>query len=177
MAARVARRLGAPLDVVVPRKLASPENPELAIGAVADGIEAVDHEAAEQLGLDPAALRAEVERQRVEVARRTAAYRGDRPQPVLAGRTAVLVDDGVATGWTCVAASMWCRRSDARRVVVAVPVGPAGLAERLGEAVDEVIVLETPEPYVAVAQVFASFPQVTDEEVLSCLHWRERPRR
>jgi putative phosphoribosyl transferase len=177
VAARVARRLGAPLDVVVPRKLAAPDNPELAIGAVADGIEAVDHEAAERLGLDPAALRAEVERQRAEVARRTAAYRGGRPQPELAGRTAVLVDDGVATGWTGVAAARWCRQRGARRVVLAVPVGPAGLAERLGRTVDEAIVLETPEPYLAVAQAFASFPQVTDEEVLACLRGREAPRR
>ena len=177
VAARVARRLGAPLDVVVPRKLTAPDNPELAIGAVADGIEAIDHEAAERLGLDPAALRAEVRRQRVEVARRTAAYRGDRPPPALASRTAVLVDDGVATGWTCVAAARWCRRVGAGRVVLAVPVGPAGLAERLGRAVDEVVVLETPEPYVAVAQAFASFPQVTDEEVLSCLRGAEPPRR
>jgi putative phosphoribosyl transferase len=83
----------------------------------------------------------------------------------------------VATGWTCVAAARWCHRNGASRVVLAVPVGPTGLAERLGQTVDEVIVLETPEPYVAVAQVFASFPQVTDEEVLSCLRWREPPRR
>jgi predicted phosphoribosyltransferase len=177
VAARVARRLGAPLDVVVPRKLAAPDNPELAVGAVADGVEAVDHEAAERLGLDPEALRAEVERQRVEVARRTATYRGGRPPLVLAGRTAVLVDDGVATGWTCLAAARWCRGKGAGRVVLAVPVGPARLGERLGRAVDEAIVLETPEPYLAVAQVFASFPQVTDEEVLACLRWREAPRR
>jgi predicted phosphoribosyltransferase len=177
VAARVARRLGAPLDVVVPRKLAAPDNPELAIGAVADGVEAIDHEAAERLGLDPASLRAEVRRQRVEVARRTAAYRAGRPPLALAGRTAVLVDDGVATGWTCIAAARWCRRCGSGRVVLAVPVGPAGLAERLGQTVDEVVVLETPEPYVAVAQAFASFPQVTDEEVLACLHWREPPRR
>ncbi|HEY2958226.1 MAG TPA: phosphoribosyltransferase family protein [Actinomycetota bacterium] len=177
VAARVARRLGAALDVVVPRKLAAPDNPELAVGALADGVEAIDPEAAGRLGLDPDALRAEVERQRAEVARRTAAYRGGRPPPDLAGRTAVLVDDGVATGWTSVAAASWCRQRGAGRVVLAVPVGPARLAERLGSTVDEAIVLETPQPYVAVAQAFASFPQVTDEEVLACLRWREEPRR
>jgi putative phosphoribosyl transferase len=177
VAARVARRLGAPLDVVVPRKLGAPGNPELAIGAVADGIEAIDREAVDRLGIDQAALSAEVEAQRAEVARRTAAYRGDRPRPALAGRTAVLVDDGVATGWTCMASASWCRRAGASRVVVAVPVGPAGLAERLDPVVDEVVVLETPEPYIAVAQGFVSFPQVTDEEVLACLQWRVSPRR
>jgi putative phosphoribosyl transferase len=177
VAARVARRLGAPLDVVVPRKLGAPGNPELAIGAVADGIEAIDLDAVERLGIDQAELQAEVEAERAEVARRTAAYRGDRPPPALATRTAVLVDDGVATGWTCIASASWCRSAGASRVVVAVPVGPAGLAERLAPAVDEVVVLETPEPYVAVAQGFMSFPQVTDEEVLACLQWRGSPRR
>jgi len=176
VAARVARRLGAVLDVVVPRKLGAPGNPELAVGAVADGIEAVDHEAVRRLGLDPAAVRAEIARQREEVLRRTAAYRGDRPPLSLAGRTAVLVDDGVATGWTCVAAAGWCRQAGAGRVVLAVPVGPSGLRRRLGEAVDEVVVLETPEQYVAVGQAFADFPQVTDEEVLDCLRRGERPR-
>jgi putative phosphoribosyl transferase len=177
VAARVARRLGAVLDVVVPRKLGAPGNPELAVGAVADGIEAIDHDAVRQLRLDPAALRAEAARQREEVRRRTAAYRAGRPPLSLAGRTAVVVDDGVATGWTCVAAAGWCRRAGAGRVVVAVPVGPAGLARRLGRAVDEVVVLETPQRYVAVGQAFADFPQVTDEEVLECLRKGERPHR
>lgn len=176
VADRVARRLGAALDVVVPRKLGAPGNTELAVGAVAEGIEAVDHDAVRRLGLDPAAVRAEIARQREEVTRRTAAYRGDRPPVALAGRTAVVVDDGVATGWTCVAAAGWCRRAGAGRVVLAVPVGPPRLARRLGAAVDEVVILETPERYVAVGQAFADFPQVTDEEVLDCLNRRERRR-
>jgi putative phosphoribosyl transferase len=169
VAARVAARLGAPLDVVVPRKVGAPGNPELAVGAVADGVQAIDEPAIRRLGLDLVAVRAEAARQTAEVARRTAAYRQGLPPLELAGRTVVLVDDGVATGWTCAAAASCTRRAGAARVVVAVPVGPPGLAERLSPVVDEVAVLVTPDPYLNVGQVYERFPQVDDEEVLRCL--------
>ena len=169
VAARVAARLGAPLDVVVPRKIGAPGNPELAVGAVADGVLAIDEPSVRRLGLDMAAVRAEAARQTVEVARRTAAYRQGMPPLSLAGRTAVLVDDGVATGWTCAAAASYTRRAGAARVVVAVPVGPPGLAERLRPVVDQVVVLVTPDPYLNVGQVYERFPQVDDDEVLRCL--------
>jgi putative phosphoribosyl transferase len=169
VAARVAARLGAPLDVVVPRKIGAPGNPELAVGAVADGVQAIDEPAVRRLGLDMAAVRAEAARQTVEVARRTAAYRRGLPPLALAGRTAVLVDDGVATGWTCAAAASYTRRAGAARVLVAVPVGPPGLAERLQPVVDQVVVLVTPDPYLNVGQVYERFPQVDDDEVLRCL--------
>jgi predicted phosphoribosyltransferase len=175
VAARVAARLGAPLDVVVPRKIGAPGNPELAVGAVADGVQAIDEPAIRRLGLDMAAVRAEVARQTAEVARRTAAYRQGLPPLELAGRTAVLVDDGVATGWTCAAAASCTRRAGAERVVVAVPVGPPGLAERLSPVVDEVAVLVTPDPYLNVGQVYERFPQVDDEEVLRCLQKGRAP--
>ena len=169
VAAKVSARLGAPLDVVVPRKIGAPGNPELAVGAVADGVQAIDEPAVRRLGLDMAAVRAEAARQTVEVARRTAAYRQGLPPLTLAGRTAVLVDDGVATGWTCAAAASYTRRAGATRVLVAVPVGPPGLAERLRPVVDQVVVLVTPDPYLNVGQVYERFPQVDDEEVLRCL--------
>ena len=169
VAARVASRLGVPLDVVVPRKIGAPGNPELAVGAVADGVQAIDEPAVRRLGLDMAAVRAEAARQTVEVARRTAAYRQGMPPLSLAGRTAVLVDDGVATGWTCAAAASYTRRAGATRVLVAVPVGPSGLAERLRPVVDQVVVLVTPDPYLNVGQVYERFPQVDDDEVLRCL--------
>ena len=169
VAARVASRLGVPLDVVVPRKIGAPGNPELAVGAVAEGVQAIDEPAVRRLGLDMAAVRAEAARQTVEVARRTAAYRQGMPPLSLAGRTAVLVDDGVATGWTCAAAASYTRRAGAARVVVAVPVGPPGLAERLRPVVDQVVVLVTPDPYLNVGQVYERFPQVDDDEVLRCL--------
>src|SRR4029453_10825596 len=111
VAARVAARLGAPLDVVVPRKVGAPGNPELAAGAVADGVQAIDEPAIRRLGLDRAAVRAEVARQTVEVARRSAAYRQGLPPLGLAGRTAGLVDEGVAPGWTGAAAASYTRRA------------------------------------------------------------------
>jgi putative phosphoribosyl transferase len=173
----VADRLGVPMDVVVPRKVGAPGNPELAVGAVAEGVEALDVDAIRRLGLDPAAVRAEAARQAAEVRRRTAAYRRGRPPLELAGQTAVLVDDGVATGWTCLAAARFTRRAGAARVLVAVPVGPAGLAPRLRPVVDEVVVLQTPEPYFAVGQAYRRFPQVGDDEVLRCLEGRTQVRR
>ena len=169
VAARVASRLGVPLDVVVPRKIGAPGNPELAVGAVADGVQAIDEPAVRRLGLDMAAVRAEAARQTAEVARRAAAYRQGCPPLELAGRTAVLVDDGVATGWTCAAAASSIRRAGATRVLVAVPVGPTGLADRLSPVVDQVVVLVTPDPYLNVGQVYERFPQVGDDEVLRCL--------
>jgi putative phosphoribosyl transferase len=175
VAARVAARLGAPLDVVVPRKIGAPGNPELAVGAVADGVQAIDEPAVRRLGLDMAAVRAEAARQRTEVARRTAAYRRGRPPLDLADRTAVLVDDGVATGWTCAAAASYTRRAGAARVVVAVPVGPPDLADRLAPVVDQVVVLVTPDPYLNVGQVYERFGQVDDDEVLRCLEAGRTP--
>jgi putative phosphoribosyl transferase len=169
VAARVAARLGCPLDVVVPRKVGAPGNPELAVGAVAEGVVALDEPAIRRLGLDPAAVEAEVDAQTAEVARRTAAYRHGLPPLDLTGRAAVLVDDGVATGWTCAAAAAHLRLAGAASVLAAVPVGPPGLAERLAPVVDRVLVLLTPDPYLHVGQAYERFPQVGDEEVLRCL--------
>ena len=169
VAEAVARRLGVPFDVVVPRKVGAPGNPELAVGAVAEGVEAIDYDAVRRLGLDLAEVREEARRQMREVARRTEAYRAGRPPLDLTGHEAILVDDGIATGWTAVAAARCCRRAGARRVTVAVPVGPADLERRLGSEVDAVLVLERPEPYMAVGQAYVRFEQVSDEQVLACL--------
>jgi len=145
------------------------------VGAVAEGVSAIDEPAIRRLGLDLAAVRAEVARQTAEVARRTAAYRDGQPPLELAGRTAVLVDDGVATGWTCAAAASYTRRAGASRVLVAVPVGPTGLEDRLSPVVDQVVVLVTPDPYLNVGQVYERFPQVDDDEVLRCLEQGRAP--
>jgi putative phosphoribosyl transferase len=166
----VAAALDAPLDVVIPRKLGAPGNPELAIGAVAPGGVRVLHErAVRQLGVPEAYIEREAERQEEEIARREAAYRGGRPPAPVAGRSAVVVDDGVATGATAVAALRWARAADADRVVFAAPVGPPAARARLGPEADDVILLEEPRAFFAVGEWYRDFQQVSDDEVIEIL--------
>jgi putative phosphoribosyl transferase len=169
VAAPVAEALGAPLDVVVPRKLGAPHNPELGIGAIAPGVVVLDEDLVRRLGVDEAYVRAETARQQREIERRLAAYRGDRPPPELAGKTAVIVDDGVATGGTAIAASRWARREGAERVVIAAPVGPAGIERRLAPEADDVVVLFTPRTFLAVGEWYERFEQTGDDEVRALL--------
>lgn len=172
VAAVVADRLGAPLDVVIPRKLGAPGNPELGLGAVAEGVQVLDDRLVRALGVDDAYLREEIAAQQEEIRRRGEAYRGGRPEVVLAGTTAIVVDDGVATGGTAVAALRWARSREARKVVLAVPVAPAEATAMLRREADEVRVLLTPEPFYAVGQWYDAFPQVSDEEVVKLLSAR-----
>jgi predicted phosphoribosyltransferase len=169
VAAVVAGALGAPLDVVVPRKIGAPGNPELGIGAVAEGVQVLDERLIRVLGVDAAFLEAEIGEQRREIARRVARYRGDRPPPSIAGRTAVVVDDGVATGGTAVAALRWAAAQGAGTVVLAVPVAPPEAIDRLLTEADEVRALETPRYFSSVGQWYEDFPQVPDERVVALL--------
>ena len=172
VAAVAADALSAPLDVVIPRKLGAPGNPELGLGAVAEGVEVLDERLIRLLGVDPGYLRSEIASQQEEIARRSAAYRqGREPFPV-AGKTAVVIDDGIATGGTAAAAVRWARAKGAKDVVLAVPVSPPDAADRLRSEADEVIVLATPEPFYAVGQWYMTFPQVSDEEVVALLSAR-----
>lgn len=164
-----ARAVGAPLDVVVPRKIGAPGNPELAIGAVAPGIRVLDRRMVGGLGVSDAYLDREIAAQEAEIERRQHAYRqGRSPQPV-EGRVAIVVDDGVATGSTAVAALRWAREQQAARVVLAVPVAPPQSLERLRVEADDVVVLEMPSPFFAVGEWYREFDQTSDRQVVDAL--------
>lgn len=165
VAAPVARALGAPLDVVVPKKLAAPFNPELGIGAVAPGVRVLDERLISRLGVSSAYLESEIAREQGEVARRTELFRAGRAPLDLEGRTAVIVDDGVATGGTALAAIASARAQGASRVVFAAPVAPPETVDRLAAASDDVVILQTPSWFSAVGEWYETFDQVSDEEV------------
>ena len=169
VAVPVAARLGAPLDVVVPKKLGAPGNPELGIGAVAPGVRVLDEGLLSRLGVSEAYLEHEIAREEAEISRRTALYRGNRPPLELEGRWAVVVDDGVATGGTAQAAIAWARAAGASTVVFAAPVAPPDTVATLRGASDRVIVLLQPQPFFAVGQWYERFDQVTDGEVRAAL--------
>lgn len=165
----VARSLEAPLDVVIPRKLGAPGNPELAIGAVAPGVRVLHERTIRQLGVSEAYLEAEVARQEQEILRREDAYRGGVAPAPVAGRTAIVVDDGVATGATAVAALRWARAAGAARVVFAAPVGPRAARARLEPGCDDVVLLLEPPGFLAVGEWYRDFDQVSDDEVIRML--------
>ncbi|MDP9343460.1 MAG: phosphoribosyltransferase [Actinomycetota bacterium] len=165
----VARRLSAPLDVVVPRKVGAPGNPELGLGAVAPGVRVLDERLIRDLGVTPDYLEQEIAAQEDEIARRLKVFRRGRLPVDVTGRTVIVVDDGVATGGTAVAACRWARAHGAGRVVLAVPVAPRQAIPTLGEEVDELVVLATPDPFYAVGQWYRDFEQVSDEEVARIL--------
>jgi predicted phosphoribosyltransferase len=169
----VARALGAPLDVIVPRKLGAPDNPELAIGAVAlaggEEITVVDPESLAWLRIGPEYVAAEAERQRREIQRREEAYRQGRAPLPVTGRTAVLVDDGVATGLTARAALAAVARRRPKEAVLAVPVAPPETVREFERMGLKLLALETPSPFGAVGRFYEDFTPVEDDEVLAVL--------
>ncbi len=170
VAAEVARALGAPLDVVVVRKIGAPQNPEYAIGAVAEGgVHVLSEEAVRALGLGEARCAALIARGEEEVRAQLRRYRGERAPLALAGRTAIVVDDGLATGRTALAAVRSLRRRGATRVVFAAPVGARQSAQELSDEADEVVCVELPSNLWAVGYWYAEFRPTADEEVAALL--------
>jgi predicted phosphoribosyltransferase len=166
----VARALGAPLDVFLVRKLGVPGYEELAMGAVATGgVRVLNDEIVRGLGISEREIDAVVARELQELARRGRLYRGDRPPPDVAGRTVILVDDGLATGATMRAAVAALRRQQQARIVIAVPTASADTSEALKAEADDVVCAITPEPFFAVGHWYEDFTQTTDDEVRDLL--------
>jgi putative phosphoribosyl transferase len=170
VAAEVAAKLHAPLDVIVVRKLGAPVQPELAMGAIGElGARVLDQQVLRAVGITPGELEAVEVRERAELDQRIAELRHGRPRVPLDGRVAIVVDDGLATGSTARVACRVARHLGARRVVLAVPVAASeSLRQGIDEA-DEVICLLAPEPFLAVGHHYEDFSATTDAEVRAAL--------
>ncbi|MDG5777085.1 phosphoribosyltransferase family protein [Haloarculaceae archaeon H-GB1-1] len=166
----VADALDAPLDVVVAKKIGAPGNPEFALGAVAsDGSVWRNERGLSGRNIDEDYFERKREEEAENAREKIERYRGGRPDPDLADRTVVLVDDGVATGSTVRACLQQLRNADAARVVLAVPVGPPETVRELRDLADEVVCLQTPGDFMGVGQFYDRFDQVSDEEAMSYL--------
>jgi predicted phosphoribosyltransferase/dienelactone hydrolase len=170
VADEIARAIGAPLDVWLVRKIGMPIQPELGMGAIAEGASLVlDPALVKWSGASPREVRALVHRKTAEIRRSAQLYRGDMPAPDVRGKTVILVDDGIATGSTLRAAIHGARRRGAARVVVAAPVAAAEAAEMLRREADEIVCLSTPEHLIAVSAWYQDFRQLGDDEVIEVL--------
>ena len=166
VASAAARLLGAELDTLVVRKVAPPENREYGIGAVApEGIAYFDPEGLKHTGLDPEALRETMEEEQRELRRRVEVYRGGTPAPDVAGRLVVLMDDGLATGVTAIAAIRYVRTLGPTRVVFAVPVLSEAALHAVEREADEVVFVHLPDRFRAVGEFYEDFKEVQDDEV------------
>ncbi len=173
VAFEVAKALRAPLDLLMVRKLGAPGHPELGIGAVVDGPEpqlVINEEAMEIVQASRAYVNAEMERQLAEIERRRAFYFAGREPVPLAGRTAIVVDDGIATGGTVRVALKALHGTEAARIVLAIPVAPRDALDSLHDEVDELVCLKVPWDFRAVGLHYASFDQTNDSEVIDCLN-------
>lgn len=162
----VAEALRAPLDVFVVRKIGVPGQPELAMGAIASGdVEVRNEDVIRHLRVPEAAAREVIERERRELERRERMYRHERPPHDVTGKVVILVDDGLATGATMRAGVEALRRRDPAAIVVAVPIAAPDTCDEFRDLVEDVVCLETPEPFLGVGRWYADFAQVTDADV------------
>lgn len=178
----VAKALDAELDIVIARKIGTPGQPELALGAIVDGEHpevVINDDVMRAVSPSPAFLEREKQSLLREIARREKVYRAGRKKPAVAGRTVIVVDDGIATGATVRAALYALRRAGPKRLVLATPVAPADTVAVLAQDADEVICLETPEPFYAISLHYDAFPQLDDAEVTEILaqSWAARARK
>jgi len=170
VASEVARKLGLPLDIFLVRKLGVPGYEELAMGAIASGgIRVMNEDVLRQISVSENAIDAVIKRERRELVRREEAYRGKRPPIDVMNLTAILIDDGLATGATMRAAVTALRRQGPRRIVVAVPIAALDMCDEFRAEVDEIFCGMTPEPFYAVGAWYENFSQTTDEEVQQLL--------
>jgi putative phosphoribosyl transferase len=169
VAEQVALALGAPLDVVVPRKVGAPHNPELAIGAVALGVRVWDASLLRRLAVPDDYRERAAQAEEEEIRRRTDTYRGARAPLELRGRIAVLVDDGIATGATATAAARWAKAAGAARLILAVPVAAPSSVARLARQAVDVVALEQPSDLRSVGEWYERFGQTSDDEVVAAL--------
>ncbi len=166
----VARALILPLDVIIPRKIGAPDNPELAIGAMTeDGTLILDESLVRYLRVPEDFIKEESERQKHEIERRLRLYRGEVAYPNLKNREVIIVDDGIATGSTMKAALASVRKRGAKTIVIAIPVGPPSTIKELKKEAERVVCLHTPESFYAIGQFYEDFAQTTDEEVIKLL--------
>jgi putative phosphoribosyl transferase len=170
VAFEIAKALNLPLDIIIPRKIGAPENPELAIGAVAeDGTAILDNQLIKYLAVSKEYIVLETNRQKHEIGRRLKLYRQDASYLNLKNRDVIVIDDGIATGSTMKAALASVRNRGASSVTVAVPVGPPSTIEELNEFADRVVCLYKPEYFQAIGEFYTDFSQTPDEEVIRLL--------
>lgn len=168
VAYEVAKALDAELDLLIVRKLGAPGHPELGLGAVIDGGSpqvVINAEIVRQTGTSEAYLRDETDRQLLEIERRRKEYRGNAPPPIIAGRTVIVVDDGIATGGTMLAALRALRKAEPEQLILAVPVAPHDVLASIGRECDALICPYQPDPFYAVGAHYQDFDQTSDTEV------------
>jgi putative phosphoribosyl transferase len=166
----IAYYLNVPLDIVIVRKIGFPGQPELAIGAVSEtGTIVLNESIITTYGVSKDFIEREISQQRKEISRRAELYRKGKRLPSLEGKTIILVDDGVATGATMKAAITTLKEEKLKKLIVALPVAPAGMADEIGQMADTFICIETPFDFMAVGAYYHDFTQVSDEEVINLL--------